>query len=194
MKPIIATFDNFFKQAELAHEQIVNGVFSDFVSPWDGVTYPGINQNLPAWVQDYVLRRLEGITGEIVLPQAMFARVTSLQTGIAPHKVHSDKIMGEYSAHVYLSREWPAGAGTSFWNHVTEGVIHTDETNVPLVQADMNDESKWVRSLTCQGLFNRILIHDARYWHCAEPVGGWGDSPQNGRVVLTCFFNTGGAK
>jgi hypothetical protein len=96
--------------------------------------------------------------------------------------------MGEYSLHVYLSKKWPEGAGTSFWRHPTQGDRHDDETDIDVIQADQNDISRWMRSFTVQGRFNRAVIHDASFWHCAEPVGGWGTDPHNGRLVHTTFF------
>lgn len=189
MRPSIAIFDDFLECPLVAREEILAGKFEDYQSPWDSVVYPDINKNLPDWVKEYVGRRLAQITGGTVEVHAMFARATTSKTPAAPHKIHSDKIMGQYSAHIYLSRDWPEGAGTSFWDHVTEGPKHTDETNVDVVVADANNASLWVPVFTAQGKFNRVILHDACYWHCAEPVGGWGDGLEDGRLVLTCFFS-----
>lgn len=191
MKPVIATFDDFFDEPLVAQKEILDGNFENFVSPWDGVTYPGINQNLPDWVKEYVIERLSAIVGGPIAPVAIFARVTSAATGAAPHRIHSDRLMAEFSAHIYISGFWPEGAGTTFWTHVSEGHVHDDHTDVATITRDMHDASQWERSIACQGAFNRVLIHDASFYHSAEPVGGWGDSPQNGRVVVTCFFNKG---
>lgn len=190
MRPVLAIFDGFFKDPARAHADIIGGDFGDFVSPWDSVKYPGINKGLPGWMMERVVERLEEVTAERVEPTAIFARVTSAATGNAPHRIHCDQVMGQYSAHVYLSKQWPDYAGTAFWNHKTEGQMLTDDTDVAQVMADSHLSDAWEKSFTCQGKFNRLLIHDSRLWHSAEPVGGWGDSPANGRVVLTCFFNT----
>lgn len=189
MKPTIAIFDDFFPDPERARQAIVSGQFVDVKNPIDGVVYPGINHQLPGWVEFFVLRRLSVVLNGPVTSKAMFARLTSSVTGPAPHQIHSDTIMGQYSAHVYLSREWPEGAGTSFWSHESEGFMHTEETDIAKISVDMHRREPWRNDLRCQGLFNRILIHDARYWHCAEPVGGWGSTPEDGRLVLTCFFD-----
>lgn len=170
---------------------ILCGEFKDYTSQWDGVTYPDINNNIPYWVQDYVFNRLKEIMGGPITPIAFFARATTKNTPAAPHKIHSDKLMAQFSAHVYISKDWPKEAGTSFWIHNEAGDRHTEETDVESVAKDCNDLSKWVHSFTCQGRFNRLLIHDASYWHCAEPIGGWGDEVKDGRVVLTCFFDAG---
>lgn len=191
MKPVLAVFDDFFYDADRVYnEVVVGGRFEPFVSPWDDVTYPGINKAIPAWIEDFMITRLEEVTGEHVDIQALFARVTSNLTGPAPHRIHSDKIMAQHSAHVYLSKEWPFGGGTSFWTHNIDGPFHDDNTDTEMVMRDSHDPDKWTMTMNCHGKFNRLLIHDARCWHSAEPVGGWGESPADGRVVLTCFFNT----
>lgn len=191
MKTVLAIFDGFFKNHDSVFADVVErGRFEDFVSPWDDVKYPGINKALPLWVVDAFVSRLSDVVGEAVHIQAIFARLTSSDMGVAPHRIHCDKLMGQYSAHVYLSKEWPAFAGTAFWDHATEGAMQTDQTDVERVMSDSHLESAWRNSFTCQGRYNRLLIHDSRLWHSAEPAGGWGTTPTNGRVVLTCFFNT----
>jgi len=189
MKPVIMVADDFFPDPDVMQYQVLNGEFENFVSPWDNVTYPGINKVLPFRVVERLHKRLGEILGAEIQPVATFARLTSKNTPAAPHKIHSDRVMANYSAHIYVSSEWPPGGGTSFWTHKTEGHMQTDDTDVDAVVRDMNSLDMWTRSHTCQGKFNRVVIHDARYWHCAEPIGGWGDNPSNGRVVITCFFN-----
>jgi len=189
MRPVLAVFDGFFRDPEQVRRDILAGPFADVCNPVDGVSYPDINIEVPPYVSEYVVTRLEEIFSAKVNPKVIFARLTRATGRKAPHAVHSDRIMGQYSAHVYISREWPEGAGTSFWTHVTEGSRHDENTDIDLIAKDYNDLSQWEKTINCQGLFNRVLIHDACFWHCAEPIGGWGDSPENGRVVLTCFFD-----
>lgn len=189
MRPTICILDDAFIDISAAREEIVSGYFQDYLSPWDGVTYPGINTTIPTWIRSRLLRHLQDITDDTVEIKALFARVTTEGLN-APHKVHSDKIMGHYSAHLYLSTDWPLGSGTSFWQHVTEGAFHTDATDVARVAKDANDLTQWQIKFLASGRFNRLVVHDARLWHCAEPIGGWGSDAEDGRVVMTCFFNT----
>jgi hypothetical protein len=193
-RPSIAIFDDFFPDPEAARAAIVSGPFLDFKSPWDGVSYPGINKEIPEEIKHFVVKRLSEILGAPVEPAVIFARLTSKNTSESPHQIHSDRLMAEFSAHVYISKHWPMGAGTSFWAHESEGRRHTEDTDVELVQEDMKDLSKWIQVFTAQGDFNRLVVHDASFWHCAEPVGGWGETAEDGRVVLTCFFNVRGPK
>jgi len=190
MKPVLLMADDFFPDPQSARERIVEGIFGDFTSPWDGVVYPGINRDIPESITDWLKMRLGLIVNGPIEPKAIFARVTTKNTGPAPHQIHCDTIMGMYSAHVYISTYWPEASGTSFWTHHSEGPKHTPATDLTRVLEDMNDVSRWTQTMVCQGKFNRLLVHDASFWHCAEPVGGWGENAEDGRVVLTCFFNT----
>ena len=189
MQPLIGIFDDFLADPDRAIESVLAGSYEDYLSPADGVTYPAINRNLPQAVGlevmqklAYLMRRdLRDLDVRTIFSRAMF------QGMAAPNKVHSDVIMGKYAAHLYLSKEWPDGAGTSFWRHREQGAIHHDRTK--LDQMDCNDLTQWERVVTVQGKRNRMVVHHADHWHLAEPVGGWGESPGDARVVITCFFN-----
>lgn len=189
MKPVIAIFDEFFDNAEVVRTDVVAGRFEDVVNPVDGVVYPGINKDLPGYITSTIVSRLSEIVGAPVKPTAIFARVTTKSLKDAPHKIHSDRVMGQFSAHIYLSERWPTGAGTSFWVHPSQGERHDKLTDVDLVREDQNSPERWFPGPQVQGEFNRALLHDACLWHCAEPVGGWGTSEMDGRLVITCFFN-----
>lgn len=189
MSPIITIRDDFFPDPDKAWGQVVSGQFKDIVSPVDGIIYPAINTDLPKEIVEYFTGGVSGIMGARAIPNHIFARATTKNTPSAPNKIHSDKIMGDFSAHVYISKKWPEGSGTSFWSHKTEGSRHEEKTNVDIINADMNRIEPWTKILTCHAKFNRLLIHDAKSWHCAEPVGGFGETEEDGRVVLTMFFN-----
>lgn len=188
MTPVIGIFDNFFSDPERVFNEISAGSFRDYKSPWDDVVYPFINDFIPRFVSDNVEDRLKQILGTDIVVTAMFARATPKKI-MAPHKIHSDKIMGQYSAHVYLSQSWPVGSGTAFWMHNKEGHKHTDETDVVRIQRDQNDDTKWKKTFAAQGQFNRMVMHDACLWHSAEPADGFGETKKDSRLVLTTFFS-----
>ncbi len=189
MKANYLQIDDFFKDPDRAFLDISRGEFSDYQSSWDGVVYPGINAQLPAWIADFTETKLAKIMARKIVVTAMFARLTIKSQRTAPHKVHSDRIMGQFSHHVYLSQEWPVGAGTSFWTHETEGPRHTDDTEVSLIVRDQNDESRWTLNALAQAQFNRSIIHDSNWFHMAEPSEGFGWNSKDGRLVLTTFFS-----
>lgn len=186
MHTVLAMFDGFLEHPEKAREQLLSKRFIDVTNPVDGVVYPGICQDIPAEVKMAFINGLSRIVGYEIFPTTMFAR--SMPEGVkSPHQVHSDRSMGFYSAHVYLSEKWPTGAGTGFYTHDTEGHRETELTN----HANLNFKGfeNWSRNLFCQGQFNRLLVHDSSFYHCAEPSEGFGKTLEESRLVLTCFFN-----
>lgn len=189
MTPYIAVWDDFFLQPSLHKQRIVEGTFRDHKATEDGVIYPGINSQISIITYAEVKERLSEIMCCQIVVRNLFARLTSGGQTAAPNKVHSDYGMGEYASHIYLSAEWSAESGTSFWRHQSGSDRATPTTDFPLLHSHSNDFTKWNFILKVPGKFNRCLIHDATLWHCADPVGGWGTGPEDGRLVLTTFFN-----
>lgn len=185
-KVVFSIIDDFFPDPDVVFDAIASQNFKPYRSIWDGVKYPGINQEVPEDIKQYMVDRLSAIVN-CNIKAVIFARAM-LKGMVAPHRVHSDRIMGEMSCHVYLSKESPKNFGTSFWEHKTEGKVHTDYTDVETIERDSQDETKWQRDLLAVGRYNRAVIHDASMFHAAEPKEGWGDHPSNGRLVLTAFF------
>jgi hypothetical protein len=103
---------------------------------------------------------------------------------VAPSKIHSDRDMGNFTAHVYLSRQ--TVASTAFFRHVDLGYMaERHMTGSEWTQ----DPAEWEKYLTVHGKQNRILVHGAAPFHCAEPENGFGTLGIDARLVLTCFFN-----
>lgn len=185
MKPHIAIFDDAFFDCDDLLDLLIQRGFRDVISPYDGVLYPGICE-LPA---DSMQMCLEQVLGVPIDPLVCFARLTCAGLKPAPHAIHPDTLMSQYAVLVYLSKDWPAGSGTSFWEHETHGRVHDRTRDAEMLQKDSNDRAKWTQYFISEGKQNRMLLYDSRLFHCAEPSGGFGDSPENGRIVQTCFFN-----
>lgn len=188
MTPHIAVFDDFFPPDHLRSVLALIKLkgFSNVVSPHDGVTYPGIcslSEIADPITDMYRLRFMLNVSAT-----ETFARLTSAAQGPAPHQIHSDRIMGDYGAILYLSESWPKGSGTSFWSHSREGKRHEDHANHEMLQCHSNDRHMWGHYFLSEGKQNRLLLYDARLFHCAEPVGGFGSGPEDGRIVLTSFL------
>lgn len=115
------------------------------------------------------MRGVSVLIGRAPTIKTIFARATYAGL-VAENKIHSDLVMGQFAAHVYLSREWPAWAGTSFWSNKRVGMQHTADIDPALIRA--NHMEDWDRYLSVQAAFNRMLIHRGDAWHLAEPVGG----------------------
>jgi hypothetical protein len=157
--------DNFFENPEEIVQGILQGDFTNVESPYGGGVFPGINSEVPKEISDKFLEKLQLLAPGRMIKPIVFARVKNSDTGTGPTTVHTDEMMGDFSAHVYLSKCPVLGAGTSFW-----------------------DEKMETRLFLVDWKFNRLLIHKAQFPHCPEPVNGWGHDKSDGRLVLTCFF------
>lgn len=182
--PVISIRDNFFDNLDAF--DLWNLEFEDFELGVDGVTYPHICTDLPKGMQYEFLYKLQEELKSQILPQYLFLRAMP-EGCTAPSKIHSDRDMGAFTAHVYLS---PLShlASTSFLQHVDLGPLaqphHTG------AEWSQNPE-EWKKYLTVYGAENRLLVHHAQYFHCAEPQEGFGTLRKDARLMLTCFFNVG---
>lgn len=186
MTPILTVQDHFFRDIEATRARILDGEFVDIANPFDGAVYPAIRSDIPAEVAHEMASGIEFFMGRPPVIKAIFSRAT-YEGLVAENKIHSDVVMGTYAAHAYLSREWPAGAGTSFWTNKTAGMLHKPSLDVSTIRT--NHIEDWDRYLLVQAAFNRMVIHRGDAWHLAEPIGGWGKTPEDGRLVLTAFFD-----
>jgi hypothetical protein len=169
--PIIAVVEHCFAAPTKVREAVLAGRFVDYVNSVDKVTYPAINPDLPDWVKSLFHEVIAFGAKRAIDPVVTFAR--AMHSGmVAPNKIHCDA---------------KSQAGTGFWEHKKHGPIFTRDT--PIDEIDCNNEAEWRVYQFVPALFNRCLIHWGNHWHRADPVKGYGDSPANGRLVLTCFFN-----
>jgi len=162
--------------------------FKDEVNEADGVVYPAICADIPEAVRNEVETKLGEIKGEPISNSVMFMRMTKLGTP-CPHVAHTDAVMGKNSFMLYL-HDHPF-SGTTFLRHREAGITYHPEHEIfqAVVQTDGNDLSKWVRIGSIQAAENRAAVFDSHLIHCAEPVGGFGDTQRTARIVLTCFYD-----
>jgi hypothetical protein len=116
-------------------------------------------------------------------------------------KVHIDQ--SHWSGILYLSRPEDCRGGTDFFRHRRTGTDHApidagalaalgyasfDEMQRDLVAKDGADDSKWERIMSVPMRFNRLVLLRPWLWHTAGP--GFGDRPENGRLVYLLFFRS----
>lgn len=162
--------------------------FTDAVNSFDGVTYPQICADIPEHLRLAVFCMIAKYFDAPESPTIFMRRSPA---GVpCPHQVHSDASMGEYSLMLYLNAEDDCEGGTSFLSHALTGIAYNPELPeaVAVVVADQNRTEAWRVRKMVDMKPNRAVIFDASALHRAEPVGGFGDTPENTRVVLTCFF------
>ena len=116
-------------------------------------------------------------------------------------KVHIDQ--SHWSGILYLSRPEDCRGGTDFFRHLPTGTDHApadreelaargyasfDEMHREIIEKDSLDDSRWERTMNVPMRFNRLVLLRPWLWHTAGP--GFGDRPENGRLVYLLFFKS----
>ncbi len=180
--------DDFLPEFNELQSYAMTAEFTDVVNDFDGVVYPLICADIPSHLRAAVLRQIEN---EFAIPESPTMFMRRSPAGVpCPHQVHSDASMGEYSLMLYLNDELDSQGGTSFLSHRLTGIAYNPELPeaVEIIVADQNRPDAWEVRDMVKMIPNRAVIFKADALHRAEPVGGFGDTPDNTRVVLTCFF------
>lgn len=180
--------DDFLSEFEELQNYAKTAKFADVVNEFDGVSYPLICADIPSHLR---LSIFGAIAKHFAPPESPTIFMRRSPAGIhCPHQVHSDARMGTHSLMLYLNSEEDCEGGTSFLSHIATGIGYAPENPqvIPIIEADQNNRDAWAVREMVDMLPNRAVIFDAERMHRAEPVGGFGDTPENTRVVLTCFF------
>lgn len=145
----------------------------------DGISYPGICRDLPTYG---AIKRLSAIMGQTITLNALFMRLSLAGTPV-PHWAHHDGAMGQFSLMVYMNRAEDCQGGTALLRHKDGEPDHGTWLR------DTNQPERWQMVSACEMVPNRAFIFRSTLWHSALPIGGFGDSSSNGRLVLTGFFD-----
>ena len=115
-------------------------------------------------------------------------------------RVHVDE--SHWSGILYLSNPGDCFGWTEFFRHRATGIDRfpftrkeldahgfatTAEAHEALIERDGTDESAWELLMNVPMRFNRLLLLRPWLFHTAGP--GFGDRPDNGRLVYLMFFN-----
>lgn len=158
-------------------------------SVYDGMSFWGDHS--------VMLRSLVQAVGGPVFPNSMFFRSTNAGTEGA--YVHSDREQGDFTAVAYLSRHDDA-SGTGFYRHRESGLIRMpsvdemrqDPAAFEKLKQEMvsGSEEHWEQVHFVEGKYNRCVIFDAPLFHARIPKHGFGETPEQGRMVWACHFYT----
>lgn len=187
MKIII---DDFLDDFESFRGYCDSLTYGGEVNPKDGVFYPGVSLAIPDKIQSEIVEKLERGTGLKITHDTMFLRLSTKYT-YAPHQAHTDAIHGDYGFMLYLNRLEDCIGGTSFVRHKETGLsAHPiNEKQVKVWEKDHSNPDAWSIYDMCDMKQNRACVFDATLMHRSEPVGGFGDTAKDGRLVLVCFFS-----
>lgn len=147
---------------------------------------------------------VSGILGERLVaappPQSHAKSRLTFASDKGRGKVHVDE--SHWSGILYLSRPGDCRGGTEFFRHRATGLdrfpftreeldahgfASTAEAHAALIERDGTDDSAWEMLMSVPMRFNRLLLLRPWLFHTAGP--GFGDRPDNGRLVYLMFFN-----
>lgn len=185
---MLQLFDDFLETYDTLKQHSLTCEFSDLENEKDGVVYPHICPDIPEDVKKEIFDKLSAFKGEAIKDPTLFMRMSPAGVKV-PHIAHTDIVMGQYSLMLYLHER--EDSATAFLRHLMTGIAYQPVLDgfVKIVQDDMNKPDEWVVYQRALSKENRALIFDAGFIHRAEPIGGFGDTQDEARIVLTCFFS-----
>jgi len=186
----IHTVEDFLDDFEAFRLHCIGLDYSGVKNPVDGITYPGISLNIPPDSLQEVADKLATLEQRNIQVNTMFLRQSPEHT-CAPHQAHTDTVMGARSLMLYLNKKEDCQGGTSFVVHRETGMYsdpQTDREHMAWAR-DTNNPQAWDILAEVKMVSNRGLIFDSYRMHRAEPVGGFGTTNENSRLVLTAFYS-----
>lgn len=153
----LAIVDNFLNDPESHLQKILNGDFFDIV---DG---SNVFKNIqPLDLSDEFCSKLVSTIGYGV-PTYNFARLSPFGQD-EPNFIHSDEMMGDLTAILYLSKNEFPGDGTTMY----------DEEDNP--------------SCIVNAKFNRLILFNSRARHARNIFDNFGSSVLDSRLIQVCFI------
>lgn len=179
--------DNFLGSYNELKEYAKAADFRDIVNPVDGVTYKHICDSIPDGIRSEILGRIEFLIKRKPHDITMFMR-RSPKGVHCPHIVHNDSSMGANSLMLYMNNSHDGG--TAIVRHYETGMMYqpgsVESTEIAI--KDQNKPEKWRETHKFYMRENSAALFDAGLFHCALPIGGFGDGAE-ARTVLTVFFS-----
>ena len=180
--------DDAFADIERIRAHAVAASYGTMDGP-DGAAYENMSFDIPEWLGASLYTRIYELVGPVE-PYTIFFRA-NLRTSKIPHWAHTDTRLCDALALLYLTRDVPADklCGTAVVEHVT-GLARHPETpaEFELWKRDHSDYAKWRIVDYAPMKYNRLIFIPADLLHAALPPGGFGDTIEDGRLVLVTFF------
>jgi hypothetical protein len=191
--------DEFLNNAEGLRQEALRLTY-----PEQEGAFPGRNSRERINIEglDEAVSRLVGEPLAAVSPLQSHAKCRlTLARDEGRAKVHIDD--SHWSGILYLSRDEDSLGGTDFFRHIrtnsdrapvyneelaARGYSSFQEMHADIIEKDSVDDSKWELTTRIPMRFNRLVLLRPWLWHTAGP--GFGDSPENGRLVYLMFFQS----
>lgn len=189
--------DEFLNNAEHLREQALHLTY-----PEQEGAFPGRN-SIERINVDGLSEAVSHLVNEPLVPVSPLQSHAKCRLTLANDKgrakVHIDN--SHWSGILYLSRDEDSRGGTDFFRHIrtnsdrapvykeefeARGYSSFDEMHADIIEKDSVDDSKWERTTSVPMKFNRLVLLRPWLWHTAGP--GFGDCPENGRLVYLMFF------
>jgi len=189
MIPHVYTIDEFFPLYEFkwltAYAHALE--YGPVESPLDHVTYPNIGLPVPAVAEERIVTTLSWIMGYRVVPKVLAFRC-SPKGSTPPQWAHTDAEGAQFAMFVFIN---DGPAATVLLEHRETGMrVHPcNQEELEAWQRDHEDESAWRIVEYYEASPNRALIMRANLMHAAIPREGYGDTVENSRLILLCFFD-----
>ena len=191
--------DDFLNNAATLREQALSLTYPEQQGP-----FPGRN-SLQRINLDGLDEAVSSLVGERLIPispaQSHAKCRLTLANDKGKAKVHIDQ--SHWSGILYLSRNEDSSGGTDFFRHLrtdtdrapvfsdelaAKGYLSFGEMHADIIEKDSVDDSKWELWSRVPMRFNRLVLLRPWLWHTAGP--GFGDGPENGRLVYLMFFQS----
>lgn len=190
--------DNFLYAPEQFRKYAVSKSYQGVTNPQDNVTYPDVTIDIPKDISNEIIIKLSQIltsfaenkhNGAQIDCKMMFMRMSKEGVHV-PHQAHTDKNIADYTLLLYLNKDEDCRGGTDILEHIEGMSIHPQtQEEIDLWKQDTNVPDKWIKTGFCPMKFNRAFILRSDLFHRAQPLGGFGQNNEDGRLVLTSFFN-----
>ena len=182
--------ENFLDDFDSFREHCDEIDYAGQTNPADGVFYPDVSVDIPDKVREEILSKLASLFKSEIKVNLMFLRLSKKGTP-CPHQAHTDSAQAGYTFMLYLNREQDCVGGTSLVTHKDTDLYKepTNSTEWEIWNKDKNNPDEWLIYDMADMRPNRACIFPSALMHRAEPVGGFGDTTKDGRLVLTCFFD-----
>ena len=177
----VYVIDDFHPFPEAIREWALHQEYVDFLGP-DGVLYKRVCLiEVPG-----VTEMLQGVLGPVHIV-AMFLRLNYEGEGTSS-LIHTDLGLGSHAFVLYLN---DGPSGTAFWKHKETGTICLnvgDDWLYEKVCKDWDRENAWERIRYVEMKFNRLVMYESHLFHSRYPFTAFGNSPENGRLIVAGFF------